>query len=79
MIDGDVDYVLHFASPASPVDYLDSYGAMLESAGFNQTTFFESEGNLSAFYEGGVWVVTVAGAASPDGMNTITIGVNAAG
>ncbi|MGI9644625.1 MAG: hypothetical protein ACR2O6_04865 [Ilumatobacteraceae bacterium] len=60
----------------SPSDYLAAYGPMLESAGFSQTTIFESEGNLSAFYEGAVWVVTVAGSADPSGPNTITIGVN---
>ncbi len=57
----------------SPVDYLASYGPMLEAAGFSQTTNFESEGNVSAFYEGTEYFVTVAGALETSGANTMTI------
>ena len=40
-------------------DYINGYGAMLESAGFSRLAFFEDAGNISAIWENDAYQVTV--------------------
>lgn len=62
-------------SPASPTEYIAVYGPMLEAAGFEQTSFFEAGGNVTAFFESAVWNVSVSGASDGGGSTTINVGV----
>lgn len=61
----------------SPVEYVESYGPMLEAAGYAQTTYLENDGNVTAFYEGGGWSISVSGAVG-DGESNINVGVTPA-
>ena len=60
------DIVLSVTGKADQ-EWIDDYGAAVESAGFSESSRMETEGSVNLFYEGNGWVVTVFGAESGGG------------
>ncbi|MEO1058131.1 MAG: hypothetical protein AAFY28_14565, partial [Actinomycetota bacterium] len=58
----------------SPVEYVEAYGAALETAGFEETGVFTSGDDITATYESGEFTVAVNGLGS-SGEQLVTISV----
>jgi hypothetical protein len=60
------EFVTSVQGTASP-EWIESYGASVESAGFSQSSRMETQESLNLFYEGNGWAITVFGADGGDG------------
>ena len=66
------DIVLSVTGTADQ-EWVEDYGAAVESAGFDESSRMETQDSLNLFYEGNGWVVTVVGADSGDGQWDVAI------
>jgi len=56
-----------------PASYIDSYGTVLATSGFEQTSNFESGDTIVRVYDNGTWSVSVTALEGPDGEPHVSI------
>jgi hypothetical protein len=67
------DDIVVSVTGTADADWIENYGATVESAGLSESSRMETQESLNLFYEGNGWVVTIFGTDSGDGQWDVVV------
>lgn len=71
--DGEVALTIHGSSAQTASDFASQYHAQLEASGYERTFLTDSEGFVSAIFEGSNWSVNTSSSDNGDGTSTLAV------